>query len=615
LAHLFIVGTGLLTRYLCNSLKERDDVVVQYVVSDVSFALANSTVKSTGYKYASAKTFDLTKHPSSQGFSSGCFDIIVGCLVLHATPDISTTLSHIRQLLVGGGSLAVIELNKNTWQNLMPSCIFHDFVFGSFPEWFVFNDGRDHCSLLPEEWAASLQGTGYEGIQTSVYDGMEFIFTARKAPFDGLSSPRLGFASPVFLTYKYGQEMELQREISRLDVNQHLFLWLLASDGVDGAASMGMAQSLLKEFTTWEIHAAIFEGTQDETERINLVLQYQEYLSDDTTIRFTKDGLPHAFKIVPAPPPVSKHSTWTDQSLGDVIPLLQEKQVAVDISFCSGTFSSWKGFVGHIRQTKVDGFSVGDLVLGVVADAPESNLVVCHAGQLALIPSEMKTAGIAEYAIPMVIAAITLGPSCSSRSGPQSPPVEIFLAAGDELSHISHSFLKLLHPLAHAEIDEPSSDTEFDWVVVDSSTALQRPEVAFWRGKMLIWDTVMRDMCQARPWSLGDSLKTILPLISPVQSTPRWHITHPKDQDPSSSRSKVSNPLENMLFNWNKSYVLIGGASDLGVHIALWMYEVSGTPYMFVNAYQLFVAAWCSIYCSHFTQGSEVLRRKCNDSY
>jgi hypothetical protein len=545
-------------------------------VSDVSFALANSAAKSTAYKYASVKTFDLNLHPSAQGPSSGSFDIIVGFLVLHATPDISTTLSHVRQLLVGGGFLAAIELDKNALGNLMPGCLFQDFVFGSFPEWFYFNDGRDHCSLLPEEWAASLRGTGYEGIQTSIYGGTEFLFTARKPPFNDTGSPRLGLASPVFLTYKYGKEMELQREIARLDINQHLFLWLLTSDGVDGAAGMGMAQGLLREFTTWDIHVAVFEDTPYETDRIDLVLRYQEYLNEDTSIRFTKDGLPHVFKVFPAPPPVSKYPSWIDPNSTDIVPLLQEYQVSVNVSFCSGTFSSWKGFVGHINQTKTDGFSVGDLVVGVVADAPESNLIVCHAGQIALIPSDMKTAIIAEYALTMVITAIALGPSSIFCSGPQIPPVRIFLAAKDELAQVSYSFLKLLHSLAHVEIDEPSSDTRFDLIVVDSSTASQRPEVGFWRGKMVIWDKVMRDMCQMHPWSLGHSLKTVLRLAAPVQSSLRSHMTLTEDQILTSS-SKVSNPVENLLFNWNKSYMLIGGASDLGIHMALWMYEVSGT--------------------------------------
>jgi hypothetical protein len=54
-----------------------------------------------------------------------------------------------------------------------------------------------------------------------------------------------------------------------------------------------------------------------------------------------------------------------------------------------------------------------------------------------------------------------------------------------------------------------------------------------------------------------------------LQSSLLLHVTYPKDQVPISLISEVSNNVENLLFNWNKSYILIGGVSDLGIHIAL----------------------------------------------
>jgi Methyltransferase domain len=579
-ALLFETGTGLLTRYLCDSLKQRDDVVVQYVVSDVSFALANSAAKSTTYKYASAKTYDLSKPPKFQGLIPGSFDMVVGLHVLHATQEISSTLSFVRQLLVGGGSLLVIELDKSAWRDLAPTCLFHDFVFGSFPEWFDFRDGRDHCSLMPEDWGSSLRSSGYEAVQMSTGGGAEFLFTARKPPFDCLGSPLLDYPSPVFLTYKYGLEMELQREISQLDVNQHLFLWLLASDGVDGAAGMGLAQSLILEFSTWDIHVAIFEGIHDTTDRIDLVLRYQEYLDCDTAIRFSKDRLPHVFKVVPSPPPISNRANWPNTSLNIVhqqFPPLQEYQVAVDVSAWSDVFSSWRGFVGYINQTNDEGFSTGDLILGVVADVPMSNRIVCHSGQLTLIPPGMTTAGIADYVLAMAIIAITLGPSRISRTGPRRPQIRILLAARDELAQKMHSFLNLLQPLAHVEIDCPTFDTQFDWIVVDSNTALRRPEVAFWRGNVLVWDKVMREMFRTDPCSLGYSLQSVLELAAPLLSnlSSESRMLHPQDQV--LSPSEILAPTENLMFDRNKAYILLGGVSDLGIYIALWMYEVSET--------------------------------------
>jgi hypothetical protein len=546
-------------------------------VSDASFTHANSAAKSTLYKYANATTYDFSKPPISQGLILGSFDMVVGLHTLHATRDISSTLSSFRQLLVGGGSLLVVELDRSAWRGNVPGCLFHDFVFGSFSEWFDFRDGQDHCSLM-QDWDSSLLSSGYEAIQILAGGCTELLFTAQKPPFDCTGSPRLSHPSPFFLMYECGHEMELQREIRRLDVNQHLFLWLLTSDGLDGAAGMGLVQCLIQEFSAWDIHVAIFEGTPNETDRIDLVLRYQEYLDNDTAIRFSKDGLPHVFKVVPSSPPVSNRVSWADTSLGAVqqhFAPLQEYHVVVDILTWSATFSSWRGFVGYINQTKDEGFSPGDLVLGVIVDAPVSNRVVCHSGQLTLIPSEMKTAGIAEYALTMVITAIALGPSRTFCAGLRRQPLRIFLASRDELAQILHGFLKLLQPLAHvdSEIDYPSFDRQFDWIIVDSNTALQRPEVAFWRGNLLIWDKVMREMCRTDPGSLGCSLQIILKLAAPIQSSLKSPMTHPQDQIPTSSEALGS--TEN-LFDRNKSYILVGGVSDLGIHIALWMYEVGG---------------------------------------
>jgi hypothetical protein len=79
-------------------------------------------------------------------------------------------------------------------------------------------------------------------------------------------------------------------------------------------------------------------------------------------------------------PPVSKRVGWADPRLGAVIHPLHQYQVAIHVSSWSCPFSSWRGFIGSITQSKVDKFCVGDLVLGVVLDASMSNHIVCHAG-------------------------------------------------------------------------------------------------------------------------------------------------------------------------------------------------------------------------------------------
>jgi hypothetical protein len=115
---------------------------------------------------------------------------------------------------------------------------------------------------LLEEWDSSLRSTGYKAIQISwsTGGGVEFLFTIWKFCFDSMNGLCLSLPTLVFLTYKYSHKMELQHEVSQLDVNHYLFLWLLTTKGIDGAAGMGIAESLTLEFNTWDIHVAIFDS-------------------------------------------------------------------------------------------------------------------------------------------------------------------------------------------------------------------------------------------------------------------------------------------------------------------------------------------------------------------
>jgi len=175
-----LLGTGLLTRSLCDVLIGRSDVIVEYVITDVSSALANSAVKTVSYDRAFSKAFDLSRPKQEQGFDAYSFDIVAGLRVLHAVPDIAEALASLRTLLVPGGSLLVVELDGTRWEKV-PGALWHDTIFGSFAEWFGSTDGRNHPSLSPGQWAEALGKAGFEDYQSSVEgdDGTEFLFTAK----------------------------------------------------------------------------------------------------------------------------------------------------------------------------------------------------------------------------------------------------------------------------------------------------------------------------------------------------------------------------------------------------------------------------------------------------
>ncbi len=82
-------------------------------------------------------------------------------------------------------------------------------------------------------------------------------------------------------------------------------------------------------------------------------------------------------------------------------------------------------------------------------------------------------------------------------------------------------------------------------------------------------------LLQTDPWCIGDALRLAIPKTKSV--------------DLSSTKSnKMNDLIQNSgigvkrayLFDSQKSYLLIGGIGSLGLHIALWMYQVRLIPFL-----------------------------------
>ena len=83
-------------------------MIVEYIASDTSSALANSALNNVSYGHTFAKTFNPSRPPQEQGIEACSFDII-NFHSLHAFPNIAKVLSSLRTLLVPGGTLCMVE--------------------------------------------------------------------------------------------------------------------------------------------------------------------------------------------------------------------------------------------------------------------------------------------------------------------------------------------------------------------------------------------------------------------------------------------------------------------------------------------------------------------------
>ena len=153
-------GTGSTTSYTLPVLPEAD---VGTTFTDVSPLFLNRARDAfsdrRGMRFA---VLDIASDPLKQGFARSDFDVVIGANVLHATPDVATSLAHTRTLLAPGGTLVLLE--ATTPQR------FGDLTVGLLEGWWGFTDlERRHYALMPrDQWMSTLREAGFESLSVIV---------------------------------------------------------------------------------------------------------------------------------------------------------------------------------------------------------------------------------------------------------------------------------------------------------------------------------------------------------------------------------------------------------------------------------------------------------------
>lgn len=117
------------------------------------------------YKAMEFKILDISLDPLEQGFEANSYDLIIASNVIHATPELATTLKHVRKLLRPNGRFFLQELLPSAPQ-------FMHLIMGVLPGWWLGGaDGRPHEPIVSvSRWEADLRASGFSGIETIVYD-------------------------------------------------------------------------------------------------------------------------------------------------------------------------------------------------------------------------------------------------------------------------------------------------------------------------------------------------------------------------------------------------------------------------------------------------------------
>ncbi|RYG30439.1 MAG: methyltransferase, partial [Burkholderiales bacterium] len=166
-------GTGGTTAWVAPILGEN----ASYLFTDIGSSMVARARKAfAAHAFMDFKVFDLERDSAEQGIMGG-YDIILASNVIHATADLASTLTRLRDLLAPGGIILMLEVaGDERWI---------DVTFALTDGWWRFTDldVRQASPLLSRRsWTTLLDKLGFESQILNPPDRRtrEALITARK---------------------------------------------------------------------------------------------------------------------------------------------------------------------------------------------------------------------------------------------------------------------------------------------------------------------------------------------------------------------------------------------------------------------------------------------------
>ncbi|KAJ7659556.1 hypothetical protein DFH06DRAFT_1402502 [Mycena polygramma] len=551
----FGAGTGLLTRLVIEELKRNPDLLAEYTLTDISYALVANLADTISHGSVVPKAYDISADPNIQGIQPNSYDIIVALHALHVAPTVATSLSSLQNLLVPGGSLLVVELDGNSWPKKSGS-VWLDCVFGCFPEWFGYADGREHCTMAPASWKTQLEALDFINVCTCTEDGdsgRDFFFVAQKSPSCSPSGAELSTASPLMYIYQFGREIELQTALTIHDPTaSSITVHIVTVQGRDADSAVGLCATLRKEFQSWNIRLCIFESATSLSHPVPLLSQNAWiFESGEDVVFIGRDGNPNVLRLVISSAP----------STSAQIPQVSEDTDSIDVRVCewAGVSDGYDGFVGYALSTHPT-IAAGQLIGGVAEITSARNFRV-PIGNTIPVPGAPSSGLSAE------ILGAVLGSFLDNLS---FPSVRILIAVEPpNLVAILERHVSIVPQveLVAADFTDPDAFNPVDIILSDSRTYTRYPHLRRWivrGGKTIIWDTLLRAAIRRDPSFVSQILaKGLTPPSTPDLS--RVAMRHTLSITPLRRASPPFRP--------DYAYILLGGIGGLGVDLAVWLYE------------------------------------------
>jgi hypothetical protein len=393
----------------------------------------------------------------------------------------------------------------------------------------------------------------------------------------------------VVVPFIHGKELDIQKKLFEYSHSDPLILWFTAVKEEQGPAAIGFTRSLRREFPGWQVHLTLFDSAWPVEEHKELVTGQLAFKNIEPETFVNVDGVVCVPRVVRAPD-LSIDNSFNEEQPWSIrgreliqhdYPSTRRAHVLVDINAVSSVEGDIRAYIGVVRNSE-------RLVVGIMS-GEVTNVISTPERAVADLPASFK--GLTDG--PPLLAAVTIALGLGVRA------LEAPLYTNKEKVIVTHSdtvlgsnIVALLKGVGYKVCPVPSTvsrhklaagmrklDAAFVFSgYTDSSILSSLEQTVSPEGSVFSWNdncTGISKTLQSRPWVIGETLRTVLPLLE-SDNYPRETFSKPIDIVKATFvDSQLTAKNECKLFSSEKTYLLVGGIGSLGCQIALWMYEVS----------------------------------------
>lgn len=215
-----------------------DSRLLKYTYTDISPSFFETAATKFGKWKAGGvidfKTLDIEKDVEEQGFDLASYDLIIAANCLHATTDITKTMTRVNSLLKPGGKVFLQETTE-IW------CLESPLVFGMLAGWWA---GKEDF----RPWGPLLDGKGWEGVLRNV-GFAESVLEIKDSLSDELH------VQSMIVATRPAEEVDTSKQLDEDDAISRVFV--IAHTPEDHVVAAAVASSV-KEVTQHSVSVVPF---------------------------------------------------------------------------------------------------------------------------------------------------------------------------------------------------------------------------------------------------------------------------------------------------------------------------------------------------------------------